>query len=397
VASLGLHGCGGGPDIEDPLKAPERLLVEVFRLGGVEPIEAEMFSVAPRLVVDEANHVYVLHSRQGRVAAFGEDGEFLNWIGQGAGRGPGEFNSPRQLGLLGDTVWIRNGNPDHITLFLNDGTLIRTDLVSLGASPGRTSLTQGISGYLKDGRSWVEPDRPPTALEEGKILSSPLEVGVRRVDGKRDTILTYRSKRGRLRGLHFDPIPEPPFFSIAADGSGIAIAEWSAAQPDRLGLRVLYPDGRLLWEEEFTVPRQAIARAELEAIIEEGRELVGRQREDLLTMGLTPAGVPQVPTEAEMAELVHLPAYRPPVRAVHLGVDGTAWLSLAEPQAGEEWVALGRNEGILFRIRVPKGATLGQATREAVWYSEADEVGVTWIVRGQIMDNAETTKRSERP
>jgi len=397
-----LQGCAGaGPEdrARDPLDAPVYTLVEAFRLGGTEPSEPEMFDARPVLAVDDAGHLHVLHRRQGRVAVFDQDGGFLHWIGGGRGQGPGEFNSPVRMGLLGDTIWIRNVSPPRITLFRTDGTMLRTDPVLVGASPGLMSGTQGISGYLAGGRAWVEPDSPPTALEEGMTPESSLALGSRQPEGPRDTVLSWRSNRGRLGGLVFDPIPEPPFFAVAADGSGIVVAEWSDEHPDRLRLRVLNPDGSTRWEDALAVVPRPIPADEHHAIIREGRDRVGEMRERLLGMGLSPEGAPRVPTEAEARELIHLPAHRPPVRAVQLAIDGAIWLNLAEPGSAEPgsaetWLAIHPDEGILFRIDLPEGARLGQGSRDAVWYAEEDELGVTWVVHARLEAAAEPADRN---
>ncbi len=116
LGAVALHGCSGAADgrlPHDLHDAPERTLVEVFRLGGLEPPEAEMFDALPLIVmaVDRDERLFVLHRRQGRVAVFEANGTFVRWIGHGAGRGPGEFNTPDRIGLLGDTVRIRNMSP----------------------------------------------------------------------------------------------------------------------------------------------------------------------------------------------------------------------------------------------------------------------------------------------
>jgi hypothetical protein len=382
-----LQGCtdpGDGHAVGDLAGAPDRALVETFRLGGVEPIEAEMFDSWPQLVVDADGRLYVLHGRQGRVAVFGPDGGFLRWIGAGSGRGPGELNLPIRVGLLADTIWIRNLNPPHITLFRPDGTLIRTDPVFLDATPGMMSATQGFSGYLTGGRAWVEPDSPPSAWDEGRLPVSALELGTREAGDARDTVLTWRGNRYRMRGLHFDPVPEPPFFAVATDGSAVVLAEWSDDAPGRLGLRTLDPDGSLRWNEDLTVTPRAMSRDERQSIIQDAIDQVDELRENLLEMGLSSAGAPAVPTEAEVRELTFLPSHHPPIRAVSMGVDGTIWLRLEEPGPAERWLALDAEDGVLFRIELPEGARLGQATREAVWYAESDELGVTWVVRAAI-------------
>ncbi len=220
---------------------------------------------------------------------------------------------------------------------------------------------QGISGYLAEGQAWVEPDGPPAAFDEQTAGPATLALGSRELDGDRDIVLAWRGNRARLRGLEFGPVPEP------------------------LSLRILRLDGETRWHRELTVAPLVLPSGERSAVIEEGRDMVRQLRENLLGAGLPATGVPVVPSEAEARELLYLPEHRPPVGAVKLGLDGTIWLGLQDAGAGQSWLAMDEEEGILFRVTLPEGTRFGQGTRDAIWYAERDDLGVTWVVRAEVV------------
>lgn len=386
ILPIVLYRCGFADDTAARLdalsSAPVYDLVEVFRLGGVEPAEPEMFDRAPLLLVDNAERLYVLHRSQGVVAVFGPTGTFSHWIRGGLGEGPGEFTSPVRMGLVGDTLWIRNLSPPRIVLFDGSGSHIATESVALPPPYPTMIGAQGLSGYLEGNRAWVEPDGPPLALSEGVDPVAVLEIGTRSTGGvHRDTILTWRSNRGRMRGLPFDPIPEPPFYSVAPDGSGLVLAEWNDEAPTRLLLRVVDANGEDRWRDELVVDPMLVGQSERDSIIDEARRQVRVLRENLLAHGLSPAGMPDVPSVAEAEADLYLPDARPPIRSIRAGIDGTIWLELSNDS---QWLIVDPDSGALGTVTLPTAAILGQGSRNSVWYSEVDDDGVPWVVRARF-------------
>lgn len=381
-------------DGSESLSAPHHDLVEVFRLGGAEPAEPEMFDRAPSLLVDGADRVYIMHNDRGEVAVFDRDGEFMHWISGGRGDGPGEFTWPGRMGLVGDTLWIRNQSPPRISRFHVDGAHLGTESVQIEAAHPTTAGVQGVSGYLEGGRVWVEPDGFPLPMMEAEAPRSTFELAGRAShDSPRDTVLSWRSNRGRLRGLFFDPIPEPPFFSVASDGSGVVVAEWSPDTPASLVLRLIDPDGTERWRRELSVTPQTVSSTEHDSLVAEGRENVRVLREGLMAQGLPPTVAPDVPTEAEARASIYLPTHRPPVREIRHGVDGTIWLELSEDDEGARWLALDPDSGPLLTVTLPAEARFREATQSSLWYTEQDDLGVPWVVRASFAPSVEQGAR----
>jgi hypothetical protein len=149
---------------------------------------------------------------------------------------------------------------------------------------------------------------------------------------------------------------------------------------ERLTLRLLAPDGTERWRRELDVRPRPVPDAEHDSIVDDAHARVGRLGESLLGYGLSPGGVPAVPSATEARSILYLPAYRPHVRAIRIGVDGTIWLELSETADGATWLALDPATGPLLTITLPPGVSFGQATRSGVWYSELDDIGVPWVV-----------------
>lgn len=388
-AVVGIAGCGPGDGRPpaDPLpEAPERGLEEVYRLGGLEGPEEEAFSSEPPVAVDEDGLLYALHRDRGEIAVFDSAGEFERWIRGGRGEGPGEFRFPSRMGFVGDTLWVRNRTPPRISRFLRDGTHVGTDPVRVDPGYRTTAGVQGVSGYLEDGRAWLVPDGFLMAMgEPPEELAAPFLLGDRRME-TRDTLFTWRAGRGRLAGVGFAPLPEPPFHHVAPNGSGVLVVEWTEGHPGEIELHRFSSRGTEVGAWTLPVSASSVPGAVRDSLVEAGRDRVREARRRALERGLSEESAPSVPTADEVEETAYLPSHFPPIRDALLGLDGTIWLQRAEGLAEGPWVALSPEGTPIFRVRLPPGVRLRQASRDAVWATTSDEVGVPYVVRWNVVN-----------
>jgi hypothetical protein len=362
---------------------PERILEPAYRLGGPDAPEHLSFQSPPQVAVGRSGHLYVQHAEQGRVAVLDEAGGFVRWIG-GLGEGPGEFQIAAAIGLVGDTLWVRNWPTPRISRFLTDGTHISTER-TLYDFDYRMTAPAGVSGYLEGGRAWIEPDAL-VAGQEGQI-ELPVMVGDRAMSTE-DTLFTVPNPRGRLAGMAFAPFEQPPFHDAAADGRGILLAEWSETNAGAVRVRFFSPAGseEQSWTVAFT--EKPVSSALRDSLIDAGIASVEALAERLAGQGIPAGSYRETISRTDVEAEVYLPHFSPPVRRVLVGVDDTYWIQLTTGQAeAGDWLAFDTAGAPLFRVRVPDGARLQQASRKSVWATLQDALDVSYVVRWDLVES----------
>lgn len=131
-----------------------------------------------------------------------------------------------------------------------------------------------------------------------------------------------------------------------------------------------------------------------DSLVYAGRDRVREARRRALEQNLFEEYAPSVPTADEVAEAAYLPARSPPIRDVLLGLDGTVWLQRADGLAEGPWLALGPDGTPLFRVTLPAGAHLREASGEALWATTTDELGIPYVVRWDVVDPEPASARS---
>src|SRR5690606_8244846 len=99
-------------------------VIEELRLGSATDRDAG-FSQISHVEVTPSGLVLVLDFQDQRVKVYDSLGIQAYTIG-GRGEGPGEFTGAVELGLLGDTLWVRDARARRTSLFTLAGTLLAT-------------------------------------------------------------------------------------------------------------------------------------------------------------------------------------------------------------------------------------------------------------------------------
>ena len=76
------------------------------------------------MLIGDDGSVYALQRKPATIKVYGPDGTFLRDIGK-EGDGPGEVRDGF-LGIRGDTLLLQDPNHSRLTLFLTDGTFLKT-------------------------------------------------------------------------------------------------------------------------------------------------------------------------------------------------------------------------------------------------------------------------------
>ena len=126
-------------------------LTEEFSIGMAEGPEEYLFSAIMDMAVDDDGYIYVADMQGNHVRVFGQDGTYVRTIGGGRGQGPGEFMMLRGINLMHNHK-LRAF--DRMTGMLSDFTL--------DGSFVESSRIMGVSGTVlgicfdKRGRGYVE-------------------------------------------------------------------------------------------------------------------------------------------------------------------------------------------------------------------------------------------------
>jgi hypothetical protein len=144
---------------------PHLALIEEVRIGSVDDPDIG-FSNISDIVVGDDGLVYVFERAEREVRVYDED-VLVRRFGR-SGSGPGEFEMPTAMGLLGDTLWVTDFRAQRLSLFRRDGTFIG----SYNVPPIAIELQSGINvmlyvgGLADDGTltsAWgvMIPENPP--------------------------------------------------------------------------------------------------------------------------------------------------------------------------------------------------------------------------------------------
>ena len=140
---------------------------EEVRIGNLDEDFYFLTSVGD-LAVTPDSQVLVLQQQERLIKVFDWDGRYLRQIG-GPGSGPGEFVNPEAIGLMGDSLWVRDGGTNAIHFLDLSGRESRRvyfDLLLLDEGVG---TIRGPSSPLSDGTfAGVSSPVNSAALVEGR-------------------------------------------------------------------------------------------------------------------------------------------------------------------------------------------------------------------------------------
>ena len=352
--------------------------VEEFRLGGPMAPEPFTYQRRPGVVVSASGLILVRRANAGLIDVLGADGRHIRSIG-GLGEGPGEFRVAMRHGLVGDTLWVRDFPNPRISTFLLDGTFLETEgrPVDFGA---RFTAPTGVSGLLVGG-AFARPDA--YVMETRDRVQVPILIGNRDLTAV-DTLVTQPNPDGMflpdVGNWGFTPYPLPPLVSFAGDGSGILIADWTDDPEGPLELRLVDSSGASRWARTLRLERRAVSDRVRDSLVSRGMELAAgpheraRARDGSISRNLrelVEAGLP-------------IPEFEPPVFRILLGVDGSVWLQRSDGSDGRQWLVLDPSGESEFEVTLPASVRVAQASREAIWATDIDDLDVPYLVKYRL-------------
>lgn len=365
-----------------PMLDTTGVFLSTAKLATLGPLQSDkwFFTRVAEIAVDSRGQVFVLDDLDCRIHVFDAAGARVRTLGR-KGAGPGEFDRPRRLQILGDTVLLGDRGNHRIVAF---SAVTGKVLTTRRAYPGQSPLGFSPSGqYESTGGFDVKPGQ--------KIIP----FGVAHLDNtsrKSTTLASLTGRNGQLSyTVYRDKLP-----LVATTRGGIA----HTSQPfDDRALLDVTPDGRLLIVVErsatdVTTSRNPFARASPQALIRirstaPGGEIVAERTYKTVARTLSANDVGRVidslsrfkilPTYTSVArpsdirDSLFIPPIWPPVIGLIVGKDGTLWLR--QPQAPSPIARFWRIDAAgnqLPSVAVPSRLRILQVTADRIWAAAED-------------------------
>ena len=338
---------------------PVRRLVEEFRFGSSDTSHLTSLTRVSALLVLPDGRVITAHSRESIVRVFDTKQRTVSRLGS-AGDGPGEYRSPNGLGMLGDTLWIRDALGFRYLMYDKNlkplGTL-RMRMVG-GYYYGLLSSQASVMRGINDTTHVTILDNTGNPLRQVQIQSrrarhqfnvrdETAETGTRRVTSP----LESQTEIALLPGGHEMVVLEP--WSI-----------WGGT-PGQLAIRRLsLNNGTLSPPAIIQLPARRISSSEAHSIVNEYSRLFDG------------ATAQAVRTEARV------PAFYPPFRLVEVMDNGLLWLQDAARR--DHWTVASVSGEVVMTLTVPPGVRIFTATRTHAWGVHLNQDDVPAIVRFRI-------------
>lgn len=359
---------------------------EGWKVGRAEPVadgtwRAKYPLTAVEQVVRGTGGRLLVRDRQADgVLVLDREGRFVHELGQ-RGEGPGEFVQISGVGVTGDTVWVLDWGLDRVTLFGEDGRVLRTQR-AMGSARLASRLRGSLPvAYLGAARvavvSAVGRTRPAERYAVSIVVNGEGDADVWRVLDASDRTLLVGSEAGRL--MMDQPFSFSDVFTVIPEtGERVVLERPPVKGQSGVYRLILYGEDGLQQVEVPYVPErlaETAARSDLRAMLPDlsarpdGREL----------------------RDAAM-DALFVPAYRPPVpnvrrgpldRSILGGSGGLIWIARrkATEEQGELWDVVSPTEGRLASVALPRGVRLMALGMTEVWGVRRDDFDVPRLVR----------------
>ncbi len=322
------------------------------------------------LIVDTADRVYVLDWSQKRVHVLNR-GVVEAVLGR-AGRGPGEFVTPINLGWHGDSLWVVDASLKRLSWFSSRGTHLGTASIREEIPQDLVPMARPlVNGVLVDGSLLVNFSTGSLST----VDSIPLLAW--RARGEFDTLFVYDrppSSRVTSPGGRVTPVPAAfatnLLWDISANGDWYVLVR----RPRSRGIQqhaevtvVSFRAGGGQAQKRWTFETPAIAIP---------REV----RDSVLDLHSLNTGV----SRAVISRTVAIPQTFPSVTAVVATSDRTVWLRTERDRAEAQWTVFTMSGRVLYRVRVPAGFQVMEVKGNTVYGIATDDDGVPQVVSYSI-------------
>lgn len=376
--------CGDATSLDAPHvdDLPVLTLVETLRIGNVDDPDTG-FSQIRRVISNDDGRVYVLESQDRHVRVYDAAGALLRVIG-GPGEGPGEFRSPFELGLVGDTLWVHDVSLHRLTLFTTDGELLRAfTLPRIQIEPA-----PGIVGYLE--AASVRSDGFLESMASIPVLTDAqadsFYIPTVRFDTTGAIVDTIRMQRRGFSGQRLIPVggsmlgaPVLGRFSRLEvnEGDHVFAIERPLATDVREGRFVvthLDASGDTIFRRQFRYRPRPFEAAFVDSVI----AARAASAERLI-------GVDADAAAAAFRAAIEVPPWQSTINSARTGADTVLWLERDEGGiAARRWLLIAPNGDPVGSLEIPRNITVHWSRGDIVWAVVRDDLDVQWLVRYQL-------------
>ncbi len=379
---LGFVACGvhlaSGPVLG---QTPEWSLRRAVAIGSVDdPVYG--LSVV-RGVLTDADYVYVLLGREGRVRVFTRAGEFVRDLG-GSGEGPGELMTPSGMGWYGSRLWVADPSSRRFTLFEVATGEAETIPYDVNAPLAYHFLSVVPRVILANGGLVGSPTYSGTrVIARGGISRLPQLVSDT-AGTLRDTLAVLSLGGGPVEiraGLAPDArmylmhsLPDDDLIAFAPEGTSavqVKRRSWEGSDPAEFEVTRIGVLGDTLFQRRIAYEPRRVPQGFFAEQISQSLD--------------RPNVVNRRAHARALREFYEQRRYFPPVTTVRVASDGTTWL--AGPIEGDErvWLVLDASGAGIGRVRLPASSSVGSANGAEVWVVERDALDIPYIVRYEIV------------
>ncbi len=332
--------------------------------------------------------------QDGQVTVYDADGTRLASVGR-EGDGPGEFRYPQYIGFVGDSLWVWDSRHRRLSLF------------ALGPEPRflRDASVGGTSAHAgPDSLPMFERATPRGVYADGTILAAvtgsldpELLSSVGNVQYVRTTVegeVRYPVARvlrppnlvtvsrdlgnGRTTGMG-TPLPwvMRSYVVAGSDPEDVAVVRTAAdAETSLATVSVTRLAGQdTSWITEFRIRAHPITGERADSAV------------DAVVSRISDAQQAEWNMRNEYRNRVTFPPVVPPLSEVLLGADGSVWVGLTPVPDYPDgtWIVLDGDGHPSTRVTIAgDGREVVQASRDVVWVSEADSLGVESLARYRL-------------
>ena len=299
----------------------------------------------------------------------------------GKGEGPGEFVFIRDMGFVGDTLWLQNWPMLHTSFFDSAGVHLKTEADH--GIPSTGPHTQRTSVPLAGGRGFYVPASGPH--DEARVRL-PMTVGSRSNESRDTLAFRFDDTNMSIPGVGvwaFRATVTPPIHRLDPAGNGVVIADWVPDRPETVTIRRFDEHGRLARELDIGAEPRPIPSGVKGALIDEGMAKAegpfnsARQQGERVPRNL----------RAAVEDGLLLPDHYAPISGMLVTRAGRIWLrETSTPDVYEgQWVVLGPDGEAEFRVPAPEGVVFRAIDGDRVWATGTNDIDVPFIVLYELV------------
>jgi hypothetical protein len=389
AGGLGLAACLGDLTREGGFGGMALVAVEELRVGSPDDPELA-FTWFRDLEVGPDGTIYTVHPQENTIRVHDSAGAFLRTIGR-AGQGPGEFESPGPLGMLGDTLWVLDYGTYRFSFFDLAGNLLGSRRIPIDLWETPEERPPRPLGLFSDGSIYGSPPAWSHLVASGEITTDML-LRLDSAGAVQDTIASYSVENSSWEISDPDN-PRGPRWYTRQPFSDTELVRVSDHAP--LVVRV----EREVPADPGSATYRVTARTfEGDTVFSRAIGYTPIPLSDALVDSLVTtrsAGFPGV-TASRAALLarqsLYIPEFHPPVSDVVVGRDGSVWLRGEDLGASTvEWRVLSPDGEPLGVVGLPVDLRIMLADQSRAWGTEYDELDVPYIVRYRIVPEHDAT------